>query len=164
MSWTRNQIIKLQIYRRAAGLADAEYREILHHVTGATSSTAPGLTNYHYDQTMARVETVLAYRVAEGFVPAPDPGKTGIRKMDHWRKRLPEAGEMSVRQRWMVFNLWKQLSPELPAEHRSVDYLKSVAAKACCRQVTDILELTTGQAWLLIEALKDRLHYAVRRG
>lgn len=160
--WSRQQIIKLQIYRRGAHLADQEYRALLRDAAGITSSTHPAATQFGYDQVMARIEAILDYRVQEAIVPAPD--SKVIANLHHWRRRLPQHGEASFRAIHKVRTLWAQLQPALPDHERTDAYLHGIASKACACRVQDIWQLQAWQAGLVIDALRDRLHYAMRRG
>jgi hypothetical protein len=158
MSWTKHQIITLQQYRRHARLPDCDYRGILKEVSGAFSSKDAGLTNWHFDQVMARVEARLEYRIHEGFVPAP----AGIR-LDYWRRRLPQGGEPNSRQWHRIWHLWDALREHLPPEQQTTDYLAAIAARACGYHVQDVHAIRAWQAGLLVDALRDRLHYALVR-
>jgi len=156
------QIGTVQIYRRAAQLADAEYRDLLSQVCGATSSTDRGLTNRDFDACMAHLEAKLEYRVREGFVPEPDSRK--IRSLTYWRRRYARiaAGGMNSRQRHRLTERWDALRPYLPEPDRTIAYLAGIAERAGGVRVRSIWEAPTWVAALTIEALKDRLKYALR--
>jgi len=156
MAWTKRQIITVQTYRRMAKLPDCEYRAILAEIAGCRSSKDAGLTNFHFDRVMASIEAKLAWRVEEGFVPAP----AGV-KLHYWRTRLPTDGAANSRQMHKVWELWDELKPHLPEADRTDKYLAAIAGKACGYHVRDIWNLKAWQAHNLTEALKDRLHYAV---
>ena len=162
MSWTRKQIVALQIYRRAAGLADGDYRALIESVCGrgVRSSRDPTLTQYEYDHVMAHIEAKLEYRIREGFVPPPP--RRRIRDLRYWRNRLPRKGGMNSRQRHRILALWEELRPRLPESARCMQYLAGIAEQASGYRVHDFWELRAFQAALLIEALKDRLAYAIR--
>lgn len=162
MAWSRNQIITLQMYKRAAQLADQEYRQILRENTGATSSREPTLTQYDYDKLMPAIEVRLAYRVANKIVPHPIMRGKPV-KLGYWRARCPGGGAANTRQLHKILaDLWPRLEVFLPQHQRNMDYLRSIAAQACGYHVRHIHDLKAWQAHCLLEALKDRLHYATR--
>lgn len=160
MPWNRRQIIKLQIYKRATALSDPDYRALLAEVTGATSSREPANTQWHFDQVMARVEAILDYRIQEAIVERP-PQRV-IPRLNYWRQRLTKGGAWNARQRYRIEQLWEQLRPWLPEDQRTPQYLAGIASQAAASRVRDIYELKAWQAGLLIDALKDRLKYAIR--
>jgi len=168
MAWSKpkdgraNQIGTVQMYRKAAQLPDAEYRALLFDLTDCRSSTHRALTQWHFDQVMAHLEARLWYRVDEGFVPAPTHRR--FRNRMYWRRRCPKQGEMNSRQRHRIFRYWDELQPHLPESQRCLDYLRAIAEKACGYRIADFWQLKSWQANLLITALQDRLHYAVRQG
>jgi len=161
MAWHSKQKALVHIYADAARLADAEYRQLIQDVAGCRSAAFPSLTQWHFDQVMARIEGLLDYRVAEGIVPRPAEGK--ISTLNYWRRRLPESGGQNARQIHKVRELWAELCPRLPEEQRTDEYLNAIAGRACGARVRSIWELKAWQAAALIDALRDRLHYAVRR-
>ena len=114
---------------------------------------------------MARIETVLADRVGEGLVPRPTSRK--ITNLRYWRGRRPDQGEINSRQRWKLLDpekgLWPKLCQCLPEEQRVDRYLCGIASHACGRPINQIWDLRATEADWVIEALKDRLKYALRR-
>jgi len=160
MPWNRRQIIKLQIYKRAAALSDPDYRDLLAEVTGARSSTEPGNTQWHYDQVMAKIEAILDYRVQEGIVGPPP--KHQVPRLTYWRGRLATGGAMNARQRYRIDKLWAQLCQYLPPDQRTPRYLAGIASQASASRVRDTYSLKAWQASMLIDALKDRLRHALR--
>lgn len=159
--WSNRQKFLVHLYARAAGLAAPEYRAILHAATAAHSAADRSLTQYHFDQAMAQLEAVLDYRIQEGFVPAPDPRR--IRSLGHWRRRLSSGAQVNARHLHVLLDLWHQLSPHLTESQRSDAYLLAIAAKACGAPVADLCALRAHQAGIVCSALRDRLHYAIRR-
>ncbi len=160
MGWSKRQKYLAHLYPALAGMSDVQRRDILRSVTGAASAAAMRLTQRDFDRVMAHYEAVLDYRVQEGFVERPPRKK--VSDLRHWRNRLAGPGEMNARQRWRIFDLWKRLLEYLPEHQRGMDYLTAMAAKAAGRRIQSIWDLQAWQAGLLIEALKDRLGYAVR--
>jgi len=156
------QIGLVKMYQKAAGISDPEYRQLLEEITGHTTSTAPALTQYHFDMFMPALELRLHYRVANGLVP--EPASRRMSNLWYWRRRCPATGNENSRQRWKIGAIWKQLQPYLPPERRTDAYLAGIAAHACGARIANAYELKAWQAHMLIEALKDRLHYAARAG
>ena len=73
------QKMLIQIYRRAAGLRDYEYRRLLMENTGCRSSTDGTWTQEAFDSAMAALETILFERVAQARVANPLPLNRHIR-------------------------------------------------------------------------------------
>ena len=160
MPWTKQQKALVHIYADAAKMPDQAYRAILHDVADAGSAAAPWLTQYHFDQVMARVEARLEYAIAEAFVPRPAAGR--IRDLGYWRRRLPGPADTNSRQIHVIDVLWHQLRQRLPEPDRTDDYLCRIASRACGVRISSRHGLRAWQAGLLIDALKDRLSYAIR--
>lgn len=161
MPWHNKQKFLVHLYTRAAALQDPEYRAILYELTGCTSATHPSLTQWHFDQVMARVEGLLDYRIAEGVVPPPPPGR--IRALRYWRTRCPTGGAINSRQSAKITELWDLLLPHLPEDSRTDGYLAAIASKACGYRVASRWDLKAWQAGLLIDALRDRLTHALKK-
>lgn len=160
MPWTNKQKFMVHLYHKEAGLADQDYRGILYDATGCTSAAHLGLTQHDFDVTMARLEGVLWQRVEEGIVDRPDTRR--ISNLSYWRNRLPRHGEANSRQIHEVYDWWYKLQPYLPPEKRTKEYLRSIAAKATGRKVESIPQLMAWQAGVVIEAVKDRLRWAIK--
>lgn len=160
MAWNLKQKALVHIYKQAAHLPDQDYRHLLNEVSGATSAAFPGLTQYHFDHFMARLEGMLWRRVEEGEVEQPASGK--IRDLHYWRERLPGTGQINSRQAHAIQQLFEQLLPYLSDDHRSSDYLLGMACKAARRRIVSLDQLAAWQASQLTDALKDRLRYAIR--
>jgi hypothetical protein len=167
MSWTNLQKGILKSYQRYAGLADPDYRALLHQQTGATSSRDAHLTQYHFDALMPLLEIRAHLAETNGRAVGRKPPK--LTDWYYWRNRSPERGKASSRELWKISNaqgsgLWDLLTPYLPESERTEHYLRAIAAHACgLRKVEHLHELTVGQCGMLIEALKDRLSHAIRR-
>jgi len=157
MSWSRHQIITVQIYRRYARLQDQEYRFLLKTHTGTTSSRDPGLTNWRFDGFMAALEARLEREIEEGVVPAP----AGV-KLGYWRARLPKGGAANSRYLARIEALWTELCPLLPLQSRTPEYLAGIATHACGYRVREMHDVKAWQARLVIDALRDRLQYALK--
>ena len=160
MAWSKRQKYLVHLYPALAGLSDAQRRDVLRTVTGYASAANRRLTQRDFDRVMAHYEALLDYRIQEGFVERPPRKK--VSNLHYWRDRLRDPGEMTTRQRWKMFELWKMLKEYLPPEQRTLEYLAAIAAKATGQHVNSIFDLQAWQAGLVIEALKDRLAYAVR--
>jgi hypothetical protein len=101
---------------------------------------------------MARIEAILQYRVDEGFVPAPWSDKL---RPTYWRDRLDDDGRRRLMHK--IYELWAELQTTLPAEARTRDYLRSIAATVTRGYVEKMTDLNTLQRCRLIEALKLRI-------
>lgn len=153
MAWQQKQIWSVGNYRRLAKLPDAEYRALLHEVTGCSSSKDPRISNRDYGMFMARLEAILQYRVDEGFVPAPWSAKLA---KTYWRDRL--GGDDMRRLMHKIYELWAELKTTLPREHRTDEYLRSIASSVLRgMRVEKMTHLETWQRCHLIEALKLRI-------
>lgn len=150
------QVDRIRRYQLIAGLSDTDLRLILHEVSGQMHEESPKLTNYHFDRLMIRLEMRVADAVARGDAEWPrgyDP--------HYWRRRNT-AGHMTTRQDREIERLWAQLKPHLEPEHQTRDYLLGVAGHGCGRVVRSLDDLSAWQAKNVIDALKDRIHYATR--
>ena len=157
------QNIILQTYRRAAGLEDADYRRILKSAAGVNSSKSPDLTQSGYDRVMSAIETVLWQRVDAGIVPDPVKADSStIRSRDYWRKKNPDPARINSRQVYKINRLWEQLCPLLPPRQRNTAYFAGIVSKATARDDVGLAALSSQDAWNVIEALQDRLKYAVK--
>jgi hypothetical protein len=160
MPWTNKQKYLVHLYHEAAGLSDQDYRDLLYHATGCRSAAHPTLTQHHFDVAMARLEGVLWQRIEEGLVERPESRR--ISSLSYWRHRLPGRGEANSRQVHEVYDWWYKLQPYLATDKRTPDYLRAIAAKATGRAVRSIPQLMAWQAGVVIEALKDRLRWALK--
>jgi hypothetical protein len=160
MAWTNRQKSLVHIYKAAADLPDQDYRAILHEVGGCDSAAHPALTQYHFEHIMARIETILDYRVAEGIVPSPNPKY--ISNLRTWRTRIPQGRGANSRLTHKLRTLWCELAQHLPEDDRTDTYLAAIASRAChCRVRDPRWDIQAWQASLVIEALKDRLRHAL---
>jgi hypothetical protein len=179
----------LHVYPAAAGLDDVHRREIMQRNSGCVSAADREFTQEGFELTMAAYEAILWDRVERG--EAVDPRKCracgrvlrrvaatigecpegcGRRSVcswstTYWRSRIPSVGSANTRQLWKLRELWSLLQDYLPETDRSDAYLAAVIAHASGSPVRCpfIIEtITTRQAHLAIEAIKDRLSYAVR--
>jgi len=173
MPWTRphktrdgrfdpGQVGLVKMYQRYAGMSNQEYRELLRELTGHTTATAAELTQHDFDVVMSAVEIRAHLAEANGRAVGRRPAR--IRDWYYWRKRCPKPGQISSRELHRIMGLWNQLKAFLAPEHATHDYLCSIAAQAGGRCVTHLHDLRSWQAMALIEALKDRLRYAIARG
>lgn len=163
--WSNRQKYMVHLYAGSAALSDAEYRRILVTICGprkdgSRSAADRDLTQWCFDQVMARIEGRLDWAIQEGLVPPPAPKR--IPDLWHWRKRLVKPGAMTTRQDRRIKDLWSELCPNLPDTARSPQYLLAIASKACGLGIESLDHLTDWQAARLIDALQDRLAYATR--
>ena len=91
--WTNRQKGIVKTYQRYAGLADPEYRALLHEQTGATSSRDAHLTQYHFDAFMPRLEIRAHLAETNGLAVGRKPAK--LSNWYYWRDRSPERGKAS---------------------------------------------------------------------
>ena len=158
----RKQRILIQVYRRAAELSDPDYRAILTEASGCRSSMDHDWTQPAFDRTMALLETRLFARVHIFEVDNPIGKNRYIKQEFYWRRRIPRAGEINSRQLHKINELWQLLVPRLPPRERNPVYFAGLVAKATGRTDVGISRLSSSDAWHVIEALKDRLGYAIR--
>jgi hypothetical protein len=154
--WTVAQMARIRSYQKLADVDDPAMRVILHEISGHMHESSPRLTQYHFDRLMTRLEMRVADRVARGEVQWP----SGMAPT-YWRTRN-RPGHINRRQQRRIAELWEQLMPFLSDSERTTDYLCGIAAHGCGRRVQDIHSLTAWQAANVIDALKDRLHYALK--
>jgi hypothetical protein len=162
MNLSRRQRVFMQVYRRTAELADPEYHAILAETSRTSSSRSPDWTQLAYDRAMAALETRLFTRVHIGEIPNPIGRNRWIRDEYYWRRKLPREGEINTRQIHRINELWRLLLPQLPAPERNPVYFAGLVAKATGRNDVGLSRLTASDGWHVIEALKDRLGYALR--
>ena len=165
----QRQKILIHEYQRLAGLTRGEYCELLASRCGVRSSV--DLDQAGFERAMAALEAALWYRVQEGIVPDPRglPKHRAMRP-DYWRSRATGKGMANSRLRWRIEQLWAGLSEYLPEEDVNAHYLAGIIAHAAAVQASELLDgddiawhrVPAHAANLAIEALKDRLKYAVR--
>lgn len=163
------QIGIVKMYANYAGLPDQLYRDLLHQYTGATSSTAPHLTQFHFDIFMPVLETYAHLAEVNGRAVGNRPAR--IRDWYYWRKRQPGEGMANSRQLHRIEAvLWPQLAPYLPPDHRAprtpgespMWYVHEIAATATGRYIRSLSDLRIYEANMVIEALKDRIRWALK--
>ena len=152
----------LHIYAHAAGLSDPTYRNHLVQAAGVSSAADPNLTQSGFESAMASLETVLFQRVAAGEVPDPRGRSRYILEEYYWRNKLPRSGLINSRQAHRIESIWQQLCQWLPAENRNLEYLGGIVRKSTGKRDPGYTALTSYQAANLIDALQDRLSYAVQ--
>lgn len=151
-------------YQRFAELADCDYRALLVARAGVTSCTQ--LDQGGLDKVMAALEAVLWERVDAGHVPAPH----GLLRT-YWRNRLTPRGGCNSRLRYTLDRWWKMLADYLPEDQRNEVYLAGIIKHAMNwtgpvawfngERIT-WERLSAEAARLAVEAIKDRLRYAVK--
>lgn len=169
MPWSKKQKGIVKSYQRYAGIPDAEYRAMLYEYTGSTSSTDRTITQFAFDVFMP----ILESRAHLVHVNGGGRGRLPVRGLDwhYWRNRIQRIGAITSRELFKIDALWEKLKPRLPPEQRAARtkeespwwYLHLIAGNACGHDVANLAKLTTAEGQLLIEALKDRLKYALRK-
>lgn len=157
----KKQKALLHIYRDAAGISDPSYRAILRSKAGVNSSAAPGMTQSGFEHAMAALETVLWQRHAAGEIPDPRARSRWIAAEYYWRGKLPTRNRVNTRQLYQLDRLWNQLREFLPDDQCTPDYLSRIITKATGRPCL-VHELSAHHAGMVIDALRDRLAYAIR--
>lgn len=152
----------LHIYKAAAAMSDPTYRAALRSAAGVSSAADRRLTQAGFEKAMASLETTLFSRVSAGEVPNPIGANRWITAEYYWRRRLPPTGLISSRQRAKLLRLWQQLKEFLPDADCTRDYLDRIIAQSTRRIIPGIDHLTIAQAGHVIDALTDRLSYAIR--
>jgi hypothetical protein len=151
----------IHIYARAANLSDQEYRALLLSVTGLRSSADPEFSHADADRVLLALETVLDQRVSLGVVARPR--SNWIRDLQHFRRRRHNRLSETARPLHLARRYWLLLQTLLPPAQRSPTYLSGILARACCRPVSGLSELTPPELTPALAALRDRLTYALRR-
>lgn len=158
----RQQKAIIHEYSRAARLGDATYRRILRSSSGCASCADRSFTQAGFDAVMAALETVLFQRVEAGEVPDPVGLSRYVHEEFYWRRKLPRAGFITSRQAHRLRSLWSQLQEHLHPSQRSAEYLAGIIAKATGLRDVGFMSLSSRDAACLIDALEDRLSYAIR--
>ena len=153
----------LHIYKDAADLRDHTYRDLLQRHSGCRSAADKMFSQAGFEEAMAALETILFDRVARGIVPDPIAnGHRHIRKATHWRDRLPARGYINSRQVHRITDLWQTLLSYLPPDKQTDAYFGRIITRATGKSDLGVGALTSHQAGMVINALKDRLTYAIR--
>jgi hypothetical protein len=148
----------LHIYADAAGLSDADYRQILKSAAGVASAADPALTWSGFRAAMARLEGALFDRADRGLCPDPINTCRHVRSRYYWRERARDTGFVNSRQYHVLTHLWTMLKERLPATQRADSYIVGIARQATGRAVDSIVSLTHSEAGLVIDAIRGRLH------
>ena len=156
----------IHMYRRAAALDELTYRDLLRTNAGCVSAADRNFPQHGFDQVMAALEHLLFVRVDRGEVRNPIGHSRRIKSRTYWRDRLPKTGHINNRQYHLIRELWIKTAPLLnfvdPKSAEAEDYLLRMINKATGRGV-GFDDLTHAEAGLVINALKDRLSYALRQ-
>ena len=159
---TKREKALVHIYADAAGLADAEYRTLLEQKTGKRSCADPDFTHANCDAILATLEAVLWDRVDRGEIDDPRGRVKYIKDTHYFRRRIPGAGYITTRQRYHIEELWQDLQQFLPEDQRTTAYITGIIRKATGRQDLGTAPLKQSEAAHVIDALQDRLRYAIR--
>lgn len=115
---------------------------------------------------------MLRQRDGSGLCPEGcGSGRVKAWETHYWRRNITEPGMASSQAIHKLRELWGLLSERLPPQDQGFDYLFAILKSAHAPLRADVLT-ATGIQWerlpsvacgLGIEALKDRLRYAIRR-
>lgn len=163
MKLSRDQNVLMLIYRRASGISEDRYREILREASGCASARSPYWSQIAYDYAMAALETELFAAVEAGRASDPiEAGNRHIRRRDHWRRRVHGGpGAITPGQLWKIKQLWNQLEQHLEPEQRNLGYFAGIAKQSTGRHEIGLSAVTREEAAKIIDALLDRIHEAV---
>lgn len=160
----------IHTYARLAGLTRLEYEDLLHSACGVR--TSKNLDHDTFDLAMAAIEAILWDRVAAGAVPDPRLHEEFKHLQPlHWRNKCPGEGMINSRLRYKIERLWALLKDYLPPEHRDEIYLARIIAHTMGYSADRFLSpdhfilweiVPANAARLAIEAIKDRLKFAIR--
>lgn len=155
----------LHIYAKAAALSESAYRCAISHASGGACSSAAdrAFSQDNFELAMAQLETLLFTRVHEGIVDNPIGKNRYIQKEFYWRNKLPEYGKINSRQFRLLNELWSKLSTYLPESERTSVYFAGIVHKATGKRDIGLTALSFNEAGMVIDALKDRLSYAIRQ-
>lgn len=146
-------------------MPDQVYRQRLRDYTGATSSTAEHLTGRAFEVFMPVLESAAHLAHINGTAHGQKPRK--IQDWYYWRNRYRDAGMATHAQLYRIEKLYDQLCTILwpdqgdTATDSTPPYLLEIAGQAAGRFVEKLSDLTKSEGRWLIEALKDRIRYAI---
>ena len=151
--WKARQLKKFRQYAKFADMNPCESRIFLSKTLNmAIQEEDPTLTQKHFDLVMAELEAELELRISQGEVAKP-----AKIKLTYWRDRKPQGRESNSRETHKVWDVWFELQKYLDKEKQQVSYLLGILSHACNKTITAVSNMTTGETWLAIEALKGRL-------
>jgi hypothetical protein len=153
--WKRGQIKAVHRYAALNGISEQDMRTVIFKISGEMHESSPRLTHDHFEMVMEQLETDFERKVNTGEAALPE----GL-QIDYWRSRNPN-GQSTTRQRWEIKQLWIELRKYLPEQKRNHDYLLGFC-KLATKSVLDftdigLVQLTVGQAKIVIDALKRRV-------
>lgn len=161
----------IHTYADLAGLSRSEYEALLQSQCGVISSTE--LDHESFEVAMAAVEAILWQRVEAGHVPDPRRQKAFAHLAPmYWRLKVPAQGMINSRQRYKIEKYWTLLADYLQPEERTDAYLAGIIARTTGLHTADLIGPDGWMLWdvipasaarLSIEAIKDRLKFAVRQ-
>ncbi len=85
--------------QRQAHLDDADYRDVLHTVSGCRSSTEPRLGDRHFDKIMAYQEAIYWRKVDQGELQHACHDRSPFQQRGYWAKKNTQ--EENSRDRFM---------------------------------------------------------------
>ena len=166
MPLRQEQKVLIHEYQRAGQIPDLEYRAILVSSTGGRCRSAADkdFPQDGFEIAMARLEALVFNRVAEGVVRSPIGRSRYIRSERYWRNRLPGDARINTRQRYAIDELWRNLQAHLPESARTEAYIVGIVEKATGKPFAGWSTVSKHDAGLVIDALRDRLAWAIRGG
>jgi hypothetical protein len=162
MSISAKEKMLIHVYASAAQIPDPHYRQVLRQKTGKGSCADPAFSHADADRVLAALEATLFDRVRRGDVPDPRPRSRWIREEYHFRRRVDDPARINSRQAWAIRGLWEKLCPYLPESERTPQYMAGIVARATGRSDIGLHALSAADAGMVIDALRDRLAYAIR--
>lgn len=134
---TQPQIWKLKAAQKQAGIADAEYREILQGQFGVASSKSPELGNEHWDSLMSYFEAIYWRAVDAGRLPAPCKASEPFQQRGYWASK--NNRQETSRDRYntdQVNHAIEQVEQELAGLGCGPSYLAAIRSKVTHGQDT----------------------------
>lgn len=149
----------IHIYKHAAGLSDASYRQHIREAAGVASSSDPAMDHSGFTSLMVLLEISLWSRVRSGNIPDPRPHRY-ITSETYWRDQQRPKSNSSAQQGYAVKGLWIALQNWINPDNRTDAYLAAIIAKATQGRATSPDTLSKSDASKVIDALRGRIRQA----
>ncbi len=165
MSIGNTEKMLLHIYKDAAAMKELEYRQLLLSCSGVESSADRLFDDVHFRAAMARLETILFTRFADGLIPNPRGRNPYIRIETYWRDQLRKVdppGRITSAQVGRITIRWNELAGPL-GEKWNVNYFAAIVARATGKRDVAATALTSAEAKNVIDALQDKLKHALAK-
>ena len=151
--WKYSQLQKFKQYARLCRIGVNEARELLYKTVGMMNEESPQLSQTDFDDFMAAIESKLEALVNSGRVSVPQ-----YIKLEYWRNRHPNQGQVNTRESHKIYEIWSKLEKLLSQEKRNMNYLLGFVANTCrFKHIMPVENLSSRQALKVIDALKKRL-------